>query len=171
MANRAGSFAEFLSFWSGRQEIRLIWFTFFTPQVGSQDEEVLSRSSLAGALRELVRLRTDYPKLYLPDRLIDGYLSPPASPAECIFARTTACFSSDLKTAVTPCQLGGNPDCTRCGCMASAGLKALGDLHLAGVLPLRAIYESSDRVGRARRQHAESRKPKPSAGALGEPTP
>jgi MoaA/NifB/PqqE/SkfB family radical SAM enzyme len=145
MANRAGSFAEFLSFWSGRQEVRQIWFSFFTPQVGSSDEEVLSPTLKAGVLRELARLRTHYPKLQLPDRLIDGYRSPPASPVECIFARTTACFSSDLKTAVTPCQLGGSPDCTRCGCMASVGLKALGDVRLAGILPLRAIYESSDR--------------------------
>jgi len=163
MANRVGSFVAFLSFWSGREEIRQIWFSFFTPQVGSGDDEILSPAMKADALAELARLRPHYAKLCLPDRLISGYRSPPATPADCIFARTTACFSSDLKTAVSPCQLGGKPDCARCGCMASAGLKALGDVRLAGILPLRAIYESSDRIGRAQRRRRMSRRTEPRA--------
>lgn len=170
MASRAGAFAEFLSFWSGRREIRQIWFSFFTPQVGSDDEEILSPASIDGVLSELTRLRGDHPKLCLPDRLIDGYRNPPAAPEDCIFARTTACFTSDLKSAVTPCQLGGRPDCRRCGCMASAGLKALGDLRLAGILPLRALYESSDWIGNARRRRRMSRRSQPRAGAECEST-
>ncbi len=50
--------------------------------------------------------------------------TPPQNPDECIFAKTTACLSADLKRAITPCQYGGDPDCTQCGCMASVGLGA-----------------------------------------------
>lgn len=167
MAQRVGAFAEFLGFWSGRPEVRRIWFSFFTPQIGSLDEEVLPEVEKAVALRELARLRTQHPKLYLPDKIIKGYLSPPSSPSECIFARTTACFSSDLATAVTPCQLGGEPDCRRCGCMASVGLKAVGGHRLGGLLSLGSIYEVSDRIGKLRKKIRESRQRKHRAGAEG----
>ena len=42
---------------------------------------------------------------------------------------------------------GGDPDCTQCGCMASVGLGALGDYKLGGVLPLRAIFNTSFKIG------------------------
>ena len=51
---------------------------------------------------------------------------PPQSPDDCIFAQTTECFSADLERRITPCQFGGDPDCANCGCMASAGLEAIG---------------------------------------------
>lgn len=71
---------------------------------------------------------------------------PPAAPNECIFARTTLSFTADLKSTISPCQLGGKPDCTQCGCMASAGLKAVGDHRLMGLFPVRAIYQASDAI-------------------------
>ncbi len=67
-------------------------------------------------MRELRRLRTLYPKLDMQERVIDEIEDPPASPEECIFARTTQTISADLKTAITPCQFGGDPDCSQCGC-------------------------------------------------------
>src|SRR5262249_5972889 len=39
MAARAGSFSEFLQFWSSRPEVRKIWFSLFTPQVGEKVDE------------------------------------------------------------------------------------------------------------------------------------
>src|SRR5262249_31762704 len=42
MVARPGSFEEFLSFWSARSEVRKIWFSLFTPQVGEDAEEILS---------------------------------------------------------------------------------------------------------------------------------
>ena len=36
--------------------------------------------------------------------------------------------SADLETRITPCQFGGRPDCENCGCIASAGLGAVGRL-------------------------------------------
>jgi hypothetical protein len=77
-----------------------------------------------------------------------GYRKPPASPEECIFARLTLSVTADLKGQITPCQFGGNPDCSQCGCIASAGLKAIGDFNLLGVLPVRNIFFASDRVGK-----------------------
>ena len=60
------------------------------------------------------------------------------NPSECVFARTTKTFSADLKTKITPCQLGGEPDCQQCGCIASklAGSsrppQAAGDIMTSG---------------------------------------
>jgi len=53
-----------------------------------------------------------------------------------------------VQLTITPCQFGGKPDCTQCGCMASAGLKAVGDHRILGVFPVRAIYEASDAIGK-----------------------
>ena len=86
--------------------------------------------------------------------VVQGYLHPPQNPDECIFAKTTACLSSDLKRTITPCQYGGDPDCTQCGCMASVGLGAVGDYKLGGVLPLRTIFNASLAVGDGMRRCA-----------------
>ena len=84
--------------------------------------------------------------------VVQGYLKPPQNPDECIFAKTTACLSSDLKRRITPCQYGGDPDCTQCGCMASVGLGAVGDYKVGGVLSLRTIFNGSLKVGGAMRR-------------------
>jgi hypothetical protein len=148
MAIRPESFQEFLQFWSGKSEVRKIWFSLFTPQVGERAEEILSPEERSRVLTELAGLRPDFRKLELPDVVLRGYEHPPQSPADCIFARTTLSITADLESRITPCQFGGNPDCTQCGCMASAGLKAVGDHRLAGVLPLRSVYRMSDRIGK-----------------------
>jgi organic radical activating enzyme len=148
MAARPGSFPEFLQFWSSKPEVRKIWFSLFTPQVGENAEEILApeeRSRVLGQLRDLKR---DFPKLDLPDEVLRGYRDPPQSPAQCIFARTTLSITADLQNRITPCQFGGNPDCSQCGCMASAGLKAIGDHRLAGLVRLQSIYRLSDRIGK-----------------------
>ena len=152
MARRAGSFEQFVSFWSNRPEVREIWFSLFTPQRGEQAEEILSPQDRAGILEELAGLRQAFPKLNLPDAVIEGYRHPPASPAECIFARTTLTVTADLKSRVTPCQFGGDPDCSQCGCLASAGLQSIAAYRVLGIMPLRTVYEVSDRIGRVARR-------------------
>ena len=149
MAASPNSLREFLSFWSSRSEVRKIWFSLFTPQVGEVVEEILSPQERAATLNELLDLRSLFPKLYLPSEVVAGYRSPPASPSECIFARTTLSITADLRNRITPCQFGGNPDCSQCGCMASAGLKAIGDHRALGVLPVKGIYKMSGGVGNA----------------------
>ncbi len=141
-------FEEFVSFWSARPEVKKIWFSMFTPQIGADAEEVLTPEDRTQVLTELIGLRRAFPKLYLPDSVVEGYRKPPQSPAECIFARTTLSFTADLKSRITPCQFGGEPDCKQCGCIASAGLKALGDHRLLGFFPLRALYNASDAIGK-----------------------
>jgi organic radical activating enzyme len=148
MAASPGSFQEFLRFWSAKTEVRKIWFSLFTPQVGESAEEILSPEERSRVLGQLSDLKPEFRKLELPDVVLRGYQSPPLSPAECIFARTTLSITADLKTRITPCQFGGNPDCSQCGCMASAGLKAVGDYRLAGLVPVRSIYRLSDRIGK-----------------------
>ncbi len=148
MAGRPNYLEEFLSFWSSQAEVRQIWFSLFTPQMGAEGEEILSPLEREEVLVELAGLRSRFPKLTLPDSVIQGYRAPPKSPDECIFARTTLSLTADLKGRITPCQFGGDPDCSQCGCMASAGLKAVGDHRLLGVLPLKTIFALSDRVGK-----------------------
>jgi len=148
--NAAGAsyFEEFLSFWSARPEVRKIWFSIFTPQVGEEATEILPPDEREAVLEEIARLRPLFPKLYMPDVVLDGYRRPPKSPKECIFARTTFSITADLEGRITPCQFGGNPDCSQCGCIASAGLKSIGDYQLFGVLPVKSIFFASDRIGR-----------------------
>jgi sulfatase maturation enzyme AslB (radical SAM superfamily) len=153
---RAGYFEEFLEFWSARPEVKKVWFSLFTPQVGAEDAEIIPAQERPALLAHLSNLRKAYPKLVMPKEVTHGYLNPPQSPAECIFARTTLSLTADLKNRVTPCQFGGTPDCSQCGCIASAGLKAVGDYRLFGFVPLRSLYNASDAVGRmaaARRAH------------------
>ena len=79
--------------------------------------------------------------------MLNVYADPPPSPEECIFAQTTECYSSDLEKRITPCQFGGKPDCSNCGCIASAGLEAIGRHRLKGGLPVGKIFYASLRVG------------------------
>ncbi len=147
MTERAGYFAEFLRFWSARPEVRKIWLSLFTPQKGAAPEEILPAALRERVLTELTDLRPSFPKLELPQSVIDGYRKPPARPAECIFALTTSNYTADLQTKITPCQFGGDPDCSQCGCMASAGLNAVGEHRLAGFVPLKSIFKASLAVG------------------------
>src|SRR5438128_5865250 len=56
--------------------------------------------------------------------------------------------TADLKGRIDPCQFSGTPDCSQCGCIASAGLKAVGDYRLFKLLPLRSIFNTSSQIGR-----------------------
>lgn len=148
MTNRQNYFEEFLSFWSEKPEVQRIWFSLFTPQLGANGEEILSPVKRAEVLKELARLRALFPKLFLPEIVLAGYRHPPTSPKDCIFSRTTLNLTADLKGRISPCQFGGNPDCSQCGCIASAGLNAIGDYRLMGILPLRKIFNLSEQVGK-----------------------
>jgi sulfatase maturation enzyme AslB (radical SAM superfamily) len=148
MTGRERYFEKFVSFWSARPEVKKIWFSLFTPQLGADAEENLSAEDREQVLIELIGLRRAFPKLYLPDTVVEGYRKPPESPAQCIFARTTLSLTADLRSRITPCQFGGTPDCRQCGCMASAGLKAIGDYRILRIVPARTIYNASDAVGK-----------------------
>lgn len=148
MARRAGSFEEFVRFWSERPEVQRIWFSLFTPQKDHVCEEILDPPTRRATIEELARLRPHFPKLVVPEAVLEGYRRPPSSPEDCLFARTTTCLTADLSSRITPCQFGGDPDCSQCGCMASAGIQSIAEIRLLGLLPLRTIYDASERVGR-----------------------
>ena len=147
MARQDNYFERFFEFWSKKPEIKRIWMSIFTPQMGATGEEILSPAERTKVIDELTFLRVRYPVIDISDRVLREFRHPPQSPDECIFAQTTRVISADLKTPVTPCQFGGNPDCSQCGCMASMGLAAVGHLRLAGGLTLGNIYRSSVRIG------------------------
>jgi sulfatase maturation enzyme AslB (radical SAM superfamily) len=145
---RPGYVTAFTAFWAGLADVRRIWFSLYTPQKGEQAPEILTRDDRARVVEEISALYAREPKLEdMRPSVVRGYLRPPQTPDECIFAKTTACVSSDLKRPITPCQYGGDPDCTQCGCMASVGLAAIGDYRIAGVVPVRALFDASLKVG------------------------
>ncbi len=144
---RDGYIEEFVRTWSENPNTRWIWMSLYTPQVGEISTERLTRADRARVIEELRGLRRRYPKLQMVDGLLNVYAKPPASPEHCIFAQTTECFSSDLEHRITPCQFGGNPDCANCGCIASAGLEAIGRHRLWGFIPVGQIFNGSLRVG------------------------
>jgi len=148
IAERSGYLDEFLGFWTRQPEIVKVWFSIFTPQRGATDAEILTPSQRAATIADLGQLRLKYPKLDMPEAVIQELKSPPRNPEDCIFARTTETISADLHTPITPCQFGGNPDCTQCGCIASMGLAAVGHHRVAGPLTAGQIFMSSDRFGK-----------------------
>lgn len=150
MMKRPGYLREFLEFWTPREEIRKVWFSIFTPQVGDDLPEILTVEERALAIRELMQLRREFPKLDMPEGLIKQFAKPPHSPEECVFALTTANVSADLKTKITPCQFGGSPDCSSCGCIASMGLAAIADHKLMGFIPVGVLFRGSIKIGQAR---------------------
>ena len=150
MMKRHGYLREFADFWSAKAEIKKIWFSIFTPQIGDSLPEILSRTERAQVIADLSALRKSYPKLDMPAGMIRQFAAPPSSPDECVFARTTTTISADLTTAITPCQFGGKPDCSQCGCIASMGLAAVGAHKLGGFLPVKSIFDLSFFIGRAR---------------------
>jgi MoaA/NifB/PqqE/SkfB family radical SAM enzyme len=148
-ARRAGYLEEFIRTWSDNGNTRWIWVSLYTPQKGEISAERLTRADRARVIADLRQLRLKYPKLQMADGMLKVYERPPASPEECVFAQTTECFSSDLARRIMPCQFGGNPDCGNCGCVASAGLEAVGRHQLWGFVPVGKIFYGSLRVGEA----------------------
>ena len=88
--------------------------------------------------------------------MLDSYVLPPHSPDDCIFAKTTACVSSNFTKPITPCQFGGNPDCANCGCIASATLAAVGRHKLPGGIRVGKLFDASFAIGNRVRAVRES---------------
>jgi organic radical activating enzyme len=144
---RDGYIEDFVRTWSGNPNVRSIWLSLYTPQVGEESAERLTAADRTRATTMIRELLARFPKLQMPVQVLDAYLDPPDGPGNCIFAQTTECVSADLQTRITPCQFGGKPDCSNCGCMASAGLAAVGRHRLGGLVPIDALFTGSLRVG------------------------
>jgi sulfatase maturation enzyme AslB (radical SAM superfamily) len=154
MMKRSDYLKEFLEFWTPRPEIRKVWFSLFTPQIGDRLPEMLGPDERKRAIADMMALRGLFPKLDMPETVIRQFETPPQSPHDCVFARTTQTLSADLKTKIVPCQFGGNPDCGSCGCVASMGLAAIAARKLGGIIPVGAIFRASARIGQARAERS-----------------
>jgi len=147
MASQERALEQFVGYWSSLDEVQDIRFSLYTPQVGEASEEILSPELRREVVAELDRLGGLYPKIRQNRGMITAYLNPPRNPEECIFAGVTECLSADLRSPVLPCQLGGNPDCNRCGCVAAVGCQAIGNYRLPGGLALGRIFSFSRKLG------------------------
>jgi MoaA/NifB/PqqE/SkfB family radical SAM enzyme len=146
-AQRPGYLEEFVRFWHANPNVKMLWFSLYTPQIGEESAERLLPGDRKRVIAELMALREQFPKIGMPTQMLEAYLDPPSSPEECIFAQTTTCYSADLTQIVTPCQFGGNPDCAQCGCAASAGLHAVGRHRLPGGIRVGRVFATSQKIG------------------------
>ena len=153
-AQRPGYLEEFVHLWSANDAVHRILVSLYTPQVGEVSAERLLPDDRTRVVATLLALREQYPKLQMATSMIEIYGNPPASPDECVFARTTTCVSADFQTRITPCQFGGEPDCAQCGCAASAGLSAIGRHRLPGGLRVERLLGASLWIGTAVRRTA-----------------
>lgn len=147
LMRRPGYLIDFARFWSARPEVRKIWFSLYTPQEGDTSEERLTGEDRRAVVAELADIRREMHKVDIPRHVLEGFLRPPSSPEECMFAQNTTCISADLNTRITPCQFGGKPVCSECGCMASAGLAAVGKFKVGGLVPVSTLFSVSKKIG------------------------
>lgn len=161
MLARPGYLAEFSRFWSDRPEIHKIWFSIYTPQEDDESQERLRPSDREALYEELSAVAARFPKVDLPRMVLASYRNPPRSPAECTFAKLNTCFSADLQTRIGPCQLGGRPVCSECGCVASAGMHAVSGIKLGGLVPLSAVLNATMSLARRDGVAPSAEPPKP----------
>jgi hypothetical protein len=109
------------------------------------------------AVAELGRLHEEFPALRLNRRMLEAFLNPPGQPDQCAFARLTHTISADLQSSIEPCQFGGTPDCTQCGCLATMGLEAVLNYRLKIGVPVRTFFDASMAVGERVRRLRPSR--------------
>jgi MoaA/NifB/PqqE/SkfB family radical SAM enzyme len=162
-ARREGYLEEFTRFWSHNPNVKAIWFSLYTPQIGEVSDERLMPEDRRAVIARLHDLTRRYSKVQMPKGLLDALAVPPSSPQDCIFAQTTECISADFDKRITPCQFGGNPDCEQCGCMASAGLKAVGNHVLPGGIQISGIFRASFAIGETMRGLREQFQVSPAA--------
>lgn len=147
MTQREGYLREFISVWANQPEVRKIWMSLYTPQMGETSSEMLPPEVRTRVIRELSALKDVFAKLDLPSGLLKAYQHPPSDPGHCVFALTTQTISADLCTLVTPCQLGGRPDCSQCGCIAAGVMEAVNRHRLPMGIRTGSIYEVSRALG------------------------
>lgn len=149
MLEREEYLEEYVRFWNARPEVCHIWVSIYSPQRGEQSAEQLSAEQRTRVARELPRLRALYPKLLTPQGYAQALLHPPTSPEKCTFSRLSKNYSADLKTHVEPCVFGGDPDCSQCGCSASAAAHFVSEIKVAGPLKAKHLLHGSMRIGSA----------------------
>jgi hypothetical protein len=147
MTEQPGYLHEFMDFWCARPETEKVWFSTCSRRKSAKPVMKSSTGGGRRVVRDLFDIREKYPKLSMTELTIGGFLNPPARPKRFMFASLTRTITADLKTRVGPCQFGGNPDCSQCGCLASAGLNSIGKIKTPGGIPIERIYKESFKIG------------------------
>jgi len=140
---------QYVAFWNARPEVSLVWTSVYTPQQGESAAEILSPDDRRAIVDRLAPLRRQYPKFLFNDVIARGILHPPASPAECLFAKLSVNYSADLARQVEPCVFGGQPDCSQCGCAISTAMHGMRDVRVAGPVTIGHLAHGSIAVGSA----------------------
>ncbi len=144
---RPGYLEEFLRFWSERPEVRKIWFSLYTPQIGEISAERLTPADRRQVVSDLMALRAALSEAGSAEG-VDRRLREPAVVARRMRLRTDDHLDLGRPDdRITPCQFGGAPDCNNCGCIASAGLAAVARHHVWGFIPVGSIFSGSMKVG------------------------
>ena len=133
---RDGYLQEFLDYWQANPNTRLIWISLYTPQIGELSTERLTKADRDRVIADLSRMRKNYSKLQMLDGMLKVYATPPDSPETASSRRPPSATRPISSGKITPCQFGGKPDCQNCGCIASAGLEAIGRHRLKGGIPV-----------------------------------
>ncbi len=147
MLERPGYLEEYVSFWSGREEVDHIWISLYTPQIRETSAEMLTPEDREQLARELPSLQPRYPKLLINDGIAKAWVEAPADPHHCLFSKMSVNYSADLKTRVEPCVFGGTPDCRQCGCGISSALHWISNIAVAGPLKIDHLVRASMAVG------------------------
>jgi MoaA/NifB/PqqE/SkfB family radical SAM enzyme len=138
---------EYVSFWHSRPEVHRIWCSTYSPQRGEDTPEMLMPEDRQLLLDTLPQLAKKYRKFLAPEGYARAFVSPPESPADCIFSRMSVNYTADLKTRIEPCVFGGDPDCSQCGCSASAALHWIGNLPVLAGLRVKHLVQGSMAIG------------------------
>ena len=142
-----GYLEEYVSFWNARPEVHRIWCSVYSPQRGENTPEMLSMDQRVLLADTLPALSQKYRKFLAPEGFARAFVRPPQSPDECIFSKMSVNYTADLKTRIEPCVFGGDPDCSQCGCSASAALDWIGGLPVIGGIRVRHLVQGSMNVG------------------------
>jgi MoaA/NifB/PqqE/SkfB family radical SAM enzyme len=147
MVHSAGYLREYFTFWSARPEVNHIWVSTYTPQLGEESSEMLTRNDRATLFEWMPDWQRRFPKLLMTAAMVEAFARPPQKPSDCTFAKMSVNYSADLSTRVEPCILGGVPNCSQCGCAASVGFHALRHRPLIGPLKVGQLVKASVAVG------------------------
>ena len=142
-----GYLEEYIAFWHNRPEVHRIWCSVYSPQRGENTPEMLTREQRLVLGEALPDLSKRYNKFLAPEGYVRALVNPPQSPEDCIFSRMSVNYTADLKTRVEPCVFGGDPDCSQCGCSASAALHWIGNLPVVKGLKVKHVIDGSMNIG------------------------
>ena len=103
----AGNHRKVLEFWQAQPDARAYLDELVHAAPGEVSAERLRPIDRERVVADLMALQFRFSKLRMNEHILQAYSEPPASPEDCLFARSTTTISADLTTKITPCQFGG----------------------------------------------------------------